>query len=153
MKPKAKEFFRKQGYKLQSFMAGRYGVDSLWKALIVMYIIVVVLANIVYRFSRLSYYALTVMSLALLIYALFRAFSRNIDARRAENAQWLGLCGRAKAFFRLQSDKLKQRKTHKFVKCSECKRTLRLPRYKGQLMVTCPHCKNQFKVNTGKRKG
>ena len=28
-----KEFFRKQGYKFQQFMVGRYGVDKLYRAL------------------------------------------------------------------------------------------------------------------------
>ena len=34
---------------------------------------------------------LWVLSLAVLIYAIFRSFSRNIAARQRENARWLAL--------------------------------------------------------------
>ena len=43
------------------------------------------------------------------------------------------------------------KETHKFVKCKGCKKTLRLPRHKGKINVTCPHCHAQFVVNTGKK--
>lgn len=57
-----------------------------------------------------------------------------------------------KAFFKFQSDKFKQRKTHKFVKCKKtAKKRFASPRHKGKINVTCPHCHTQFVVNTGKK--
>ena len=34
-----KEFFRKQGYKFQQFMVGRYGVDKLYRALLIFFFV------------------------------------------------------------------------------------------------------------------
>ena len=129
-----KEFFRKQGYKFQQFMVGRYGVDKLYRALLIFFFVFTILANLFYRVSKITYYAFEVMGFVLLVYAFFRVFSKKI-----------------KGFFKFQNDKFKQRKTHKFVKCKNCKKTLRLPRHKGKINVTCPHCHTQFVVNTGKK--
>lgn len=146
-----KKFFTDLGYKFQRFMVGRYGVDQLWRALLIFYLIAIIIANIVYRFSKIAYIALFVLSVALLIFALFRVFSKNIEARRNENNSWLRFTGRIKQNFIFQKNKWAQRKTHKFVKCSKCKKTLRLPKHKGKINVSCPHCQNQFIVNTGKK--
>ena len=146
-----KEFFRKQGYKFQQFMVGRYGVDKLYRALLIFFFVFTILANLFYRVSKITYYAFEVMGFVLLVYAFFRVFSKNIEARRQENASWLQFWGKIKGFFKFQNDKFKQRKTHKFVKCKGCKKTLRLPRHKGKINVTCPHCHTQFVVNTGKK--
>lgn len=84
-----KNFFRKQAYKFQQFMIGRYGIDKLWGVLLVFFFIITLLANAFYRVSKITYYALEVMALVLVIFAIFRVFSKNIEARRAENAKWL----------------------------------------------------------------
>lgn len=146
-----KNFFNNLAIKMQKFMIGRYGVDQLWRALLIFYLISIIITNIVYRFSKIAYYSLSVMALAILIYAVFRVFSKNIESRRKENQDWLRLTGSIKQKFMFQKEKTKQRKTHKFVKCSQCKKTLRLPKHKGKLNVTCPHCHNNFVVNTGKK--
>lgn len=146
-----KRFFTNLGLKIQRFMIGRYGVDNLWRALLIFYLISIIITNIVYRFSKLAYYSLTVLSLAIVVFAIFRVFSKNIEARRRENAQWLKFTGTVKQKFTQQKNINKQRKTHKFVKCKQCKKTLRLPKNKGKLNVKCPHCNNQFIVNTGKK--
>lgn len=146
-----KNFFRSLGMKIQRFMIGRYGVDQLWKALLIFYLIAIVITNIVYRFSKIAYYSLSVMSFAIVAFAIFRVFSKNIDARRKENQDWLRITGNTKQKFMFWKERTKQSKTHKFVKCSQCKKTLRLPKHKGKLNVTCPHCKNSFVVNTGKK--
>ena len=123
-----KEWFRKQGYKFQQFMVGRYGIDQLMNALVIFYFIIILIANILYRFSK------------------------NIEERRAENAKWLKFWHKITGFFKFQNQKFKQRKTHKFVKCKNCKKVLRLPKHKGKISVTCPYCNNQFVINTGKKK-
>ncbi|MCM1115492.1 MAG: hypothetical protein NC397_08370 [Clostridium sp.] len=146
-----KNFFRNLGYKLQRFMTGRYGIDQLWRALLIFYLILIVITNIVYRFSKAGYYALSVASFALIVFAIFRVLSKNIEARRMENQKWLQMTFKTKQWFKVQKEKFQQRNTHKFVKCNKCKMTLRLPKHKGKLNVTCPHCKNQFIVNTGKK--
>ena len=146
-----KEFFRKQAYKFQQFMIGRYGIDKLWSVLLIFFFVITLLANAFYKVSKITYYAIEIMALVLVVFAIFRVFSKNIEARRAENAKWLKFENSVKGFFKFQNDKFKQRKTHKFVKCKGCKKTLRLPRHKGKINVTCPHCHTQFVVNTGKK--
>lgn len=146
-----KDFFRNLGYKIQRFMVGRYGADQLWRALIIFYLIAIVITNIVYRFSKVAYYSLSVLSLAILVFAVFRVFSKNIEARRKENQEWLRITGEIRQKFIFAKERNKQRKTHKFVKCKKCKKVLRLPKNKGKLNVSCPHCHNQFVVNTGKK--
>lgn len=146
-----KNFFSNLGYKIQRFMVGRYGADQLWRALIIFYLIAILITNIVYRFSKIAYYSLSVLSLAIIIFAVFRVFSKNIEARRKENQEWLKITGVIRQKFLFAKERSKQRKTHKFVKCKKCKKVLRLPKNKGKLNVSCPHCKNQFVVNTGKK--
>ncbi len=146
-----KKFFYNAAMKFQRFMTGRYGTDSLFKALLIFYLIIIVISNIVYRYSKVSYTALWIMGLAVIIFAFFRVFSKNIQMRRSENESWLKLTQKLKQSTALTKDKIKQRKTHKFVKCSKCKKTLRIPRHKGKVNVTCPHCRNQFLVSTGKK--
>lgn len=146
-----KKFFSDVLIKFQRFMIGRYGIDKLWRALILFYLLSYLIANILYRFSKIAYGAFFILSIAILIFAVFRVFSKNIEARRSENNDWLKLTGNIKQKFFFQKNKFQQRKTHKFVKCKSCKKTLRLPKHKGKINVTCPHCKNQFVVNTGEK--
>lgn len=146
-----KNFFQKQLLKFQRFMIGRYGIDKLWTVLLISSMILVIIANILFRFSKVAYYAVTFLQTALIVFAFFRVFSKNIEARRIENNSWLKFSGKIKQSFFFSKNKFKQRRTHKFVKCKKCKKTLRLPRRKGKINVTCPHCSNQFIVNTGKK--
>lgn len=146
-----KNFFRKLAYKTQKFMIGRYGIDQLWRALLIFYLISIVITNIVYRFSKVAYIALSICSFVIIAFAIFRVFSKNIEMRRNENMNWLKFTNKIKLNFKLQKDKWSQRKTHKFVKCSKCKKVLRLPKHKGKINVDCPHCHNNFIVNTGKK--
>ncbi len=146
-----KNFLSNLGYKIQRFMIGRYGADQLWRALMIFYLLAIVITNIVYRFSKIAYYSLSVLSLAIIIFAVFRVFSKNIEARRKENQEWLKITGGIRQKFIFAKEQNKQKKTHKFVKCKQCKKVLRLPKNKGKLNVSCPHCKNQFVVNTGKK--
>ncbi|MCD7797674.1 MAG: hypothetical protein LUG95_08870 [Clostridiales bacterium] len=146
-----KKFFQNLGYRFQRFMAGRYGTDALWKVLFVLWFVLTILGYILRSFSTAAYYVCYVFSLAVIIFALFRMFSKNISARRRENESWLRFAGNIKKNFNFTKTRFQQRKTHKFVKCKGCKKVLRLPKNKGKIRVTCPHCNNQFTVNTGKK--
>ena len=60
------------------------------------------------------------MAFVLVVFAIFRVFSKNIEARRAENEKWLKFENSVKGFFKFQNDKFKQRKTK--VKISKLKK-------------------------------
>lgn len=142
-----KNFLNKLSSKLQKFMYGRYGIDNLYRALLYIYLGLIVLAMILGRTIDMKiYHILSIAASALIIFAFYRVFSKNIQKRRAENNKWLTFENSIKREFRLIRDKFKFRKTHIFKKCPHCKTVLRLKRVKGKHNVKCPNCKNDFEV-------
>jgi len=123
-------------------MAGRYGVDQLSIAQL---IIGIVLA-IVYRFF--PYKTIQLSFFIMLIYTYFRIFSRDINKRYLENIKFMKLWNPIKNKFSSQIAKIKNRKHFKYFKCSFCGQKIRVPRGKGKIKVTCPKCKNTTIKNT-----
>ncbi|MBO5897719.1 MAG: hypothetical protein J6R04_01780 [Clostridia bacterium] len=127
--------------RLYSFMIGRNGGDALSRALLLLYIALSVVN--VFVTSWIVY----AVACAVAAYALFRIFSRNLYARRRENAWYLRIENGIKGFFRLQRNQWRDRKTHVYRRCKACKSVLRLPREKGTHTVRCPRCQHRFEVN------
>ncbi len=123
------------------FMYGRYGTDTLGNVLLIAYIAIVVLHTIITFFvdSIIFDLAVSAISIALIITIFSRMMSKNIQKRQRENQRFVG-------FFKLRKNKLKDRKTHVYRKCPQCKAILRLPRNKGKHFVICPRCKRRFSV-------
>ncbi|MBO5416264.1 MAG: hypothetical protein J6A83_06515 [Clostridia bacterium] len=127
--------------KLYRFMYGRYGYDTLSKVLLWVYaallLIYMILSLFVDNpiFSVLYYIAI----FSIVCYTLYRVMSRNIAKRRAENERFCN-------FFKLRRNKFRDRKTHIYRKCPDCKAVLRLPKLKGKHSVVCPRCKKRFEV-------
>lgn len=142
-----KNFFTNLAIKFQRFMVGRYGPDQLYKGLLWIYLAALFITAIIGRFTnRWVYYVLSLLCLGILIFAMVRVFSKNIEKRRAENLKWLKFENAVKKKFRLLKDRWKFRKTHVFRKCPKCKAVLRLKRKKGTHSLVCPHCKESFKI-------
>lgn len=142
--------------KIRQFMYGRYGFDSFGLALIVIYLIVSFINLFVLS------WVLYIAELLLLVYAFFRAFSKNIPARQRENAVYLKVWSKIKAFFskikqtfsksKSSSTGTKQtdyteRDVYKFRTCPSCSATLRLPNKPGKHTTKCPRCGKEFEVN------
>ena len=125
---------------LRNFMYGRYGADQFGNFLFVAYLILAVLSFFYTPIMFLCY--------ALIIYSLFRMFSKQYAKRRAENDWYLRTSAPFKKFFKRQMNKWKYRKTHKYLKCPQCHQYLRVPKGKGNITVTCPSCHNQFDKRT-----
>ncbi len=130
--------------KLIKFMYGRYGADALslfiWSiSLIMSFVCIFIPVTAVNWIIR-------VASTLLLILVFFRMFSKNISARRSENAKFLKLKKPLSSFFKLTFNRIKYRKTHIYRRCPHCKNMLRLPKVKGEHNVSCPACKKVFKV-------
>ena len=96
-----------------------------------------------------------ILSLILIVYALFRCFSKNISKRRAELWKFQSVLSSTirfimrntvgiRKYFSLQLLKIKNRKTTVYFKCPKCKKILSLPRNKGKLSVTCTVCGHGF---------
>ena len=136
--------------KIARFLYGRYGADSLYNALFAAELIFLFLGTILNVLGKvepiLSAVAviLYAAALVLLIFAMYRFFSRNIAKRRKENEAWL----RFKAKFRRQKKNFLPSDTpdHIFRTCPRCRATLRLPREKGKHEARCPRCGHKFSV-------
>lgn len=126
--------------KIAQFMYGRYGVDTLYHVIFASALVLMIVNAFV------GSIILSIFELLLVFLALFRFFSRNIYKRQRENQVFCRFFRRIKGWFVLQRNKFKNRKTHVFRKCPNCKNQLRLPKQKGEHTVNCPCCKNKFQV-------
>ena len=127
--------------KLARFFYGRYGNDTLNKVLMAIYLICVVTVSILSLFIKSTAFIIIGwgITLTIFIWSFYRTMSRNIYARRRENERFCG-------FFKLRRNKFRDRKTHVYRKCPQCKAVLRLPKAKGKHFVNCPKCKNRFQT-------
>ena len=124
--------------KLEQFMIGRNGNDSLSRATIVLALIMFFLS----MFTRQNlFYWLAVL---LVVWAYYRIFSRNTYARGRENEKYLELTYK----LRLLPEKLKKRqeqsKYYRFFSCPNCRQKVRVPKGKGKIQITSPKCKSTF---------
>ena len=126
-------------YKLARFMQGRYGPDELYKACIVIYLILLVL-GVFFQSLILSFFTLFTV-----VFIFFRFFSKNIIARRRENNIYLSARNKIKHFFSVLKKRFTD-KEHVYRTCPECKATLRFPKKKGEHDAVCPKCHKALKV-------
>jgi DNA-directed RNA polymerase subunit RPC12/RpoP len=119
-------------------MIGRYGPDQLNVALLIFAIVLGMVGSII------GLGVVTILSYIPLAYAFFRMFSRNIPGRRAENDRFLRFWWPVKTKISGKIRQFKDRKTHKFFKCPSCGNTLRVPKGKGKIQITCPKCGERF---------
>ena len=120
--------------KLRYFMAGRYGTDKLNMAILSAGLAACVISA--FFDSPKMDLLLTGVSYGLMIWALYRCFSRNTYKRYQENRKFL-------QFF----DRLKDRE-HRYYDCPKCRQVVRVPRGKGKIAITCPKCKERFVKKT-----
>lgn len=122
---------------LARLMYGRYGMDEYGRFLSLTGLVILILAIGAGIFSDKAYSVLYYVALAVLFYCYFRMFSRNIYKRQQENGKFL----RHK---RSIADRFQQRHTHRFYKCKNCKVTVRVPKGRGRIEITCPKCGYKF---------
>ena len=123
---------------LYRFMSGRYGSDQLNNFLLIFALILLILNLFVIR----NPYLATIIWIILII-NIFRTYSRNIYKRRAENDKFLSLIQPVKKRINIIKSN-KNDKMHKYFLCPNCKQTVRVPRGRGQITITCPKCKQKF---------
>jgi hypothetical protein len=124
--------------RFRRFMYGRYGFDQLSQFILWMAIIVSFVGTI----SR--FYVVTYAAYFILAYAVFRILSKNISRRTQENYKFMGV--KNSIVGRLQKIKrtIGGTKTHKYYLCPNCKQTIRVPKGKGKISITCPKCRTEF---------
>ena len=130
-------------YRLMRFLSGRYGADRLFFVIFAVSAVLSV-ANIFIRSIILQ-----CVVYALMLYAIFRVFSRNTVQRSREDAwvfEKLGFIKRKKELH----ERRKNDKCHIYKKCPSCKAILRLPRRIGVHKTVCPKCGKEFTVRVRK---
>ena len=133
--------------KLIAFMYGRNGMDKFNQFLFKIYFILLISLWIVSIFANPLLYG--IMSMCLTVFAAyiaFRCFSKNIVKRQIENRRFLETRSKLKAELNLTKSRIRDRKTHIFKKCPQCKAVLRLRRIKGKHKAVCPRCSKSFDV-------
>lgn len=128
--------------KFAIFMQGRYGTDTLNNFLTVL-LFVLWFINI-FVFSLRASLVLSLIQTAIFALILFRALSRNITKRSAENRKFLVVYNPAKKRVMLTWKKFRDRKDFRYIKCPVCKAQLRVKNKKGTHTVCCPRCKSEF---------
>ena len=124
--------------KLQQFMLGRYGVDDLGRFLNILTLILLLLG--MFLLPQLSGVAM-----GLMILYFFRMLSRNNYKRSRENELYLRLKHKATGWTYVYIQQFKHRKTYKYFRCPSCKQSLRVPKGKGNISITCSKCRTVFK--------
>jgi hypothetical protein len=139
-----------------NFMQGSYGFDLLSVFLILLSF----LFNI--------WYKTRILGSLLVLYVLYRAFSKNIYKRKREYdifysyaSKFLSKLGiklpynstpldfrNVDIFINNLKYKFNQKRQFKITKCPYCGQKLRLPRGKGNITVTCKKCLKEFKLRT-----
>lgn len=127
-------------YKLAALMRGRYGPDPLYKALIVLYLVLIVL-NMFLRSPVVMYLALVP-----LVFGFYRVFSKQLAKRAAENRKYLALRDGVRKKVMQTINRFKERNTHRYRACPNCHTTLRLQKKIGTMTVNCPKCHTTFQV-------
>lgn len=127
--------------KAAEFMQGRYGHDKLntliWILAAALYVI-----NI---FARSPILMIIVLLLGAL--AIFRSLSTNITKRMYENNRFVSIYTAVADFFKRQYMKIRDFKTHRYLRCPYCKAQLRLKKRTGVQHIHCPKCGEDFKKN------
>ena len=124
--------------RFRNFMIGRYGFDQFTRALVICSLIL----SVITTFFQIN--GLFLVAYIPFVYALYRSFSRDIQKRSQENMAFMRYTGSIKGKLNHLKLWLVGTKTHKYFTCSKCKQTIRVPRGKGKIAITCPKCKTEF---------
>jgi hypothetical protein len=142
-------FFSRLAYGMNRFMAGRHGSDQLSWALLIAYCVLLFVSDAA------GIPLIATIGLVLLAWSFFRMLSRNNSARWRENewflARWRRVSGgfrrnsgRFSNWQRQQTYRIRDKKTYKYYRCPKCKNTLRVPKGRGKIVITCPVCRTEF---------
>jgi len=115
---------------LRRFMEGRYGTDKLNTTILGVGVIACILSLFI-KNPAVNLILVTV-SYGLMIWAIFRSFSRNTYKRYQENRKFLMFLERIRD------------KDHRYFDCPRCRQPVRVPKGKGKIAITCPKCREKF---------
>ena len=134
----------KFGDRYIKFMKDRYGVDELYKFLLLICFVLLVINTFI------SNNVIRLFEVLLIVIIFYRYMSKNIKLRKKENDKYLEIKNKIIKLFDYNKKKYKARNTHMYKKCPKCKQKIRLPLKKGKHTVKCPNCGNKFDVTCHK---
>lgn len=125
-------------------MYGRYGGgDQLSMFLFVLYVILLV-GGSVFRFSVVGR-VLQILCWPVVLFYFYRCFSRNIYKRASENQKFLKLWTPVRNYVKFWRLRFQERNgVKKLYRCPKCHQTIRVPRGRGRIAITCPKCRFEF---------
>lgn len=124
------------------FMQGRYGVDQFSNFLVITALVLMILELVIpVRFVHTVFNLLGVL---LLFYAYFRILSRNHGKRYAENERYMKYHNKFWGMAAKRKSRMEQRRVYRIYKCPSCKQSIRVPKGKGKIAITCPKCRTEF---------
>ena len=126
---------KKFAYKFAQFMMGRRGFDQFSRDLSIFALALIILDMILPWKADIF----STIGMVIIFYSYFRAFSRNLSKRQAENDWYVTYVGN-----RLRVLKNRDYKHYRYFKCPCCKQSLRAPKGRGKIRVTCSRCHNVF---------
>lgn len=125
--------------KIKNYLQKVYGVDFLSKTMIV---VALILSLINLKFKN---RVIEVITMILIVYfGIFRVFSVNKYQRMIENQKFAKAVKPMTDFFEKYKIRASNSKDKKYIKCPNCKKEMKIPRNKGKIKVTCPHCGHKF---------
>ncbi|HEX7714417.1 MAG TPA: hypothetical protein VF531_10365 [Bacillota bacterium] len=124
------------------FMMGRYGGDQLSMVLIIFSAILTLIAQLA-QLRLLAFIGYVPLGIA-----VFRMLSRNTSKRSMENYKFAIRMSPVYSWFKKEQNRFRDRKTHKYYTCPKCRQSLRVPKGKGKIIITCPKCKTEFPQRT-----
>ncbi len=130
----------KFGDRYIKFMKDRYGIDELYKFLLLICFVLIVINTFI------SNNIIRLFEVLLIVIIFYRYMSKNIKLRKKENDKYLEIKDKIIKLFDYNKKKYKDRNTHMYKKCPKCKQKIRLPLKKGKHTVKCPDCGNRFDV-------
>lgn len=126
---------------LQRFMYGRRGMDQLNMALLALYLLLSLLAQLTHR------WILHLLCVVCFFFIVKRMFSRDIPRRQEENDRFL--CAVDPYLRRYNARRCRWKdKEHCYFRCPNCGQQLRVPKGKGKISITCRNCGASFEETT-----
>ncbi len=138
-----RKLFKRIGNAVSRWMYGRYGTDELNMVLLMTALVFLLLAYI-----PVVGFLFGILAFVILIWSNFRVFSKNIPRRRRELERYLRIKQKPQNARKLRKNKKRDKKTHCYFKCPSCKAVLRVPKGKGEIIVTCPRCNKRTPKKT-----
>lgn len=128
---------------------GRYGIDKLNTAMIFSALAVSVINVLVPDVT--ASYIFSIISTALIVFTVFRMFSKNYTKRHMELQWYLKTEISVKQWWwgvRAKFLNLKEKSKYRYYTCPRCLQKLRVPKGKGKIRVTCTKCGNKFETRS-----